>query len=350
MMKLMTIVSKRIQIAAIATVAIALFSGTSPADSGTAFAHPPGHLYVLYEGSYKSGPPPIVVRYPLAQDGLPATTPDGLMYPQGELYPTGMAVDDRGDIFLASEHGWGGGAVAEFSASAMSQQSPRTTRLQQPDSILNLVGEYPDLLKFDNAERLYVHLYVSQNFAIFAMGAHGHATPIAVVPSYNKDERVSDFAISKSGVLYVLDGLFAQVAVYDNPLRASWLPDWYMRPDQGEGLFDSALGLDESTNRLFIQFDEGSYKGNTLTFDARPLSKRPLGAASSLVITNGQCGSPEGGTYVHGAMVAKNYLIIPCVLGPSEVMVFRTDQFGKRKAVETFGEHMRFPWEIALGP
>jgi hypothetical protein len=47
-------------------------------------------------------------------------------------------------------------------------------------------------------------------------------------------------------------------------------------------------------------------------------------------------------------MVVKKYLMVGCVAN-SDVLVFRTDRFGKRHAVETVGQNIYLS-EIGVGP
>src|SRR4029077_671955 len=77
----------------------------------------PRHLYVL-EHAHKA-----VYRFPLAQDGLPATKPDSVLLLEGAEYPLGLAVDKVGNIFVADPLGWGS-AVAEFAAGATGESQP----------------------------------------------------------------------------------------------------------------------------------------------------------------------------------------------------------------------------------
>lgn len=290
----------------------------------------PRHLYVL-DLAYKA-----VFRFPLAQDGLPATQPDGVLYPQGAVYPEGLTVDKIGHVFVADPNGWGS-AVAEFAAGA--------TGPQQPISILNAYG--PDRLNVDNAERLYVHLNGNQDIDIFAKGAHGNDAPISVVPPYYAS--AADYIIAKSGALYVLDPAGA-VAVYDDPLSSPSQPSRLLWPDGGyEFQFYQTLALDEGTNRLFIQFYvQFSRYWNKVNYGVRPLSG--TSAAIDPLIFTGDCGS-AGQSSVFGTVVVKKYLIMSCN-NNGDVLVYRTDQFGRQRApVEIVGQGSLYsPLEMAIGP
>jgi hypothetical protein len=291
-------------------------------------------LYVL-EHAYKA-----VYRFPLAQDGLPATQPDGVMYPQGAVYPEGLAVDKVGHMFVADPNGWGG-AVAEFAAGATGQQ--------QPISILNLSTAGPDRLSIDGSQRLYVHYNANQDIAIFSKGAHGNDAPISVVVPYQFKYYSIDYLIAKSGSLYVLNQALA-VVVYNHPLDSPTQPDRFMRADGGyEAFFNQTIALDEATDRLYLQFSVTDPRyWNKVNYGVRPLSG--ASAATDALIFTGDCGS-TGQSSVFGTVIVKNYLIVSCNSN-GDVLVYRTNQFGRQKApVETVGQGSLYsPVEMAVGP
>jgi hypothetical protein len=287
----------------------------------------PSHLYVLDDGQKA------VYRFPLAQDGLPAMQPDGVLYPQVASYVYGVAVDKVGHVFLADPDQ---GMVAEFAAGAMGKQ--------QPISILNVGGVAPDHLKIDDADRLYVHYGVNQEIAIFAKGAHGNDAPISIIPTYGWS---IDYVVARSGALYVLENNYA-VAVYKNPLHNPSQPDQLMWPDGNFFEFNSTLALDEATDRLYIQFGPDGQYWSKVNYDVRPAS----GAVSPVGpwIFTGDCGSAN---YVNvgGTIIIKQYLIVSC-LNNGDVLVYRTNLFGRQRApVETVGQGtLASPLEMAVGP
>jgi hypothetical protein len=292
-----------------------------------------------------------VYRFPLAQDGLPATKPDGVLILQGSVFPLGLAVDNVGHIFVADPNGWGcnylgvcvyAGAVAEFAAGA--------TGPQRPMSILSLHQDGPDFLKLDGAGRLYVHYNNGQKIAIFAKGARGNDAPISIVPSYrNPPVLSSDYVIGENGALYVLTPA-GPVAVYDDPLHNPLQPNRFMWPQRGlEFGFDATLALDESTNRLYIQFhSQAEFYWNKVNYGIRPPSGK-LVSTDPLIFT-GDCGSTTQ-NYVGGTVIVEKYLIVSCASN-GDVLVYRTDQFGRqRDPVEAVGQNsLQSPWEIAVGP
>ncbi len=306
----------------------------------------PGHLYVL-EHAYKA-----VYRFPLAQDGLPATSPDGVLYLRGAVYPEGLAVDKVGHVFVADPNGWGcdyrgaclrAGGVAEFAAGATGQQSPI--------SILRLSLGLPDRLNMDDAERLYVHYNGNQDIAIFAKGARGFDAPISVVPPYYQHELASDYVIAKSGALYIeILGGPGPVAIYNHPLNNPSAPDQLLLPQGGfEFFWDQTLALDDATNRLYIQFEVLNSKyWNKVNYGVRPASGTSM--ATDPLIFTGDCGS-AGNSNVGGTVIIKKYLIVSCNSN-GDVLVYRTDQYGRQGApIETVGQGtLASPWEMALGP
>ena len=289
----------------------------------------PGHLYVL-EHAFKA-----VYRFPLAADGLPAVKPDGVFYPQGSNYPMGLTVDKAGHVFIADP---GLGTVDEFAAGA--------TGIQKPISVLNLSGDDADRLNIDNAGRLYVHFNTNQDIAIFAQGAKGNDPPISIVPRY-KNGYINDFVVAISGVLYTLNNV-EPVAVYDDPLDNPTKPDRLIMPDGGHA-FDNTLALDQATDRLYTQFYVSNPRyWDKVNYDVRP----PWGdaVAAYQFIFTGDCGSAGQGT-VFGTVIVKNYLIVSCNSN-GDVLVYRTDQFGRQRApVEIVGQGtLASPWEMAVGP
>lgn len=293
-----------------------------------------GHLFVL-DLAYKA-----VYRFPLAQDGLPATQADGVFYPQGAVYPLGLTVDKVGHAFIADPNGWGG-AVAEFAAGA--------TGNQQPISILNLSTDGPDRLNIDDAERLYVHYNANQDIAIFEKGAQGNDAPISIVPPYQRKYYSIDYVIAKSGWLYVLNNALA-IAVYHDPLGSPSQPNTLMRADGGyEAFFEESLALDEPTDRLYLQFSvTDSRYWNKVNYGVRPLSGTSV--ATDPMILTGDCG-PAGQSSVFGTLIIKKYLVVSCN-NNGDVLVYRADQFGRQRGpVETVGQGTLFsPMEIAVGP
>jgi len=290
----------------------------------------PRHLYVLDRAA-------AVYRFPLAPDGLPATQPDGVMYPQGASDPTGVAVDKVGHIFVADPDGWGS-AVAEFAAGALGPQ--------QPISILYAYG--PDRLIFDDAERLYVHLNGNQSIAIFAKGAHGHDAPISIVTN----NYAFDYVVDNTGALYTVTS-GGPVVVYDRPLNNPSQPDRLIEADAHYFQFSQTLALDAATDNLYIQFyppDELYW--DKVNYDVRPAASPsiPVFAHAPWIFT-GDCG-PANSAILGGTEVIKNYLVVSCNFVQGDVLVYRKDQFGRqRQPVETIGRGLFVsPWEMAVGP
>jgi hypothetical protein len=291
-----------------------------------------GHLYVL-DVARKA-----VYRFPLAQDGLPAVQPDGVLYPQSAKYPQGLAVDKFGHAFVADPDL---GTVAEFASGATGQQ--------KPISILDLSAYLPDRLNFDHVGRLYVHYNAGQKIAIFAQGAHGHDAPISVVPPYYHPENAGDYVAANDGMLYVLDSP-GPVMVYEDPLQSPSQPNRLMWTDGGfEFDFEQSLALDVATDKLYIQFAvRDSRYWNKVNYGVRPR----LGASVAVdpLIFTGDCGA-AGQSSIGGTVIVKKYLIVSCN-DNSDVLVYRTDQFGRQRApVETVGQgSLVSPWQIAVGP
>lgn len=279
-----------------------------------------------------------VYRFALAQDGLPARQPDGVLYPQPAKYPQGLAVDSVGHVFVADPDL---GTVAEF--------APGATGPQHPISILKLLADIPDYLKIDGSERLYVHYNAGQYIAIFAKGAHGNDAPISVVPPYYHPEFAADYVVAKDGKLYVLDSP-GPVMVYDDPLDSPSLPTRFMWPDGGfEFDFEQSLAIDGATDNLYVQFAvQDSRYWNKVNYGVRPMSGSSV-AADPLIFT-GDCGF-TGDSVVDGTLIVKKYLIVSCNYN-SDVLVYRTDQFGRQRApVETVGQGtLLSPLQIAVGP
>lgn len=331
MSQIAAIAAALLALAASARPQIALASLTSiPSPSGVVRSAPsPAHLYVIDRAG-------AVYRFPLAQDGLPAIHPDGVMYPAGASNPSGVAVDKAGHIFVADESAWGS-AVEEFAAGAMGKQ--------QPISILYAYG--PDYLKFDDAERLYVQLNGNGAIAIFAKGAKGHDAPISIVPN----TYAYDYVISKSGALYSIVG-GGPVTVYNRPLDNPTQPDRLI--ESGNDFeFSQTLALDETTNNLYIQFypsDEQYW--DKVNYDIVPAASPSIpDFAHTPWIFTGDCG-PANSAILGGTLIIKNYLIVSCNFIQSDVLVYRKDQFGRqRHPVETIGRGVfTSPWEMAVGP
>jgi hypothetical protein len=286
-----------------------------------------GHLYVLDFSN-------AVYRFPLAQDGLPATKPDGVLYPMWTARPLGLAVDKVGHIFV--DYGTSG-VVAEFAAGA--------TGHRLPISIL-YVANYPDHLKSDDAGRLYLHLNGNRSIAIFAKGAQGHDAPISIVA--NSD--ASDYVSARSGALYTVS-LGCAVAVYNDPLNNPTQPDRLIWPDGRYNCFTDSLAIDVANDRLYIQFDQGNnFYYNKVNYDVRTQSGGAVASALEPWILTGQC-APKFDNYVGGTMIIKNYLIVSCSTDP-DVFVYHADKFGRHGApFEVVGDKvLTGPWEIAVGP
>jgi hypothetical protein len=289
----------------------------------------PGHLYVL-DDRQKA-----VYRYPLAQDGLPATQFDGVLYPQVASAVYGLAVDKVGHVFVADPDQ---GIIAEFAAGA--------TGHQQPISILNVGAVSADRLKIDDAQRLYVHYGVNQDIAIFAKGAHGNDPPISVITPQGDP---TDYVVARNGALYVLNDT-RPVAVYNSPLRNPSQPDRLIWPDGNFYLFGTTLALDEATERLYIQFGPDGDYWDKVDYDVRPPAPTGAPSVQKPWIFTGDCGS-KNFVNVGGTVIIKNYLIVSC-LNNADVLVYRTGQFGRQRApVETVGlGTLSSPWEMAVGP
>ena len=290
----------------------------------------PRHLYVLDGGN-------AVYRFPLAQDGLPATQPDSALYPQGAHALTGLTVDRVGHVFVADRDK---GTVSEFAAGA--------TGPQQPISVLYPSEGGPDRLNIDDSGRLYVHLNASQDIAIYAKGAQGHDMPISVVPPYIFEEWVTDYVIAKSGTLYVLDS-GRSVAFYFNPLNSPSQPDQLIKRDGNFFNFSSTLAMDEITDRLYIQFEMGTPKyWEKVDYDVRPASSSSVPFTHVPWIFTGDCGQ----AVVFGTRIIKNYLIVSCNYSEGVVFVYLKNQFGRQRTpVETVGQGtLCCPWEMAVGP
>ncbi len=287
----------------------------------------PRHLYVLDGGN-------AVYRFPLAQDGLPATQPDSALYPEGAHDLTGLAVDRAGHIFVADGDK---GTVSEFAAGATGQQ--------QPISVLD-PGADPDRLNIDDHERLYVHLGANQDIAIFAKGAHGNDAPISVVPPWNSSF-VTDYVIATNGTLFVTNYV-RPVTVYDDPLENPLQPSRFIWPDGTFYAYKTTLAIDDAANRLYIEFDPNPVKyWNKVSYDVRPLSGAP--STWFPYIYTGAC---SAAFLVNGTKIIKNYLIVSCNYNPGVVSVYRKDELGRqRNPVEIVGQGtLCCPFEMAVGP
>jgi hypothetical protein len=328
-MKSVTILWSRL--ARVAVVFCAVVAGTiaSPALPSAAKARGNGHLYVL-DSYYKA-----VYRFPLAGDGLPATTSDGTLTLDGAIAPSGLAVDAAGHVFVADPNGWGG-AVAEFPAKMGSQQ---------PISLLDLAPCKPDYLKMDAAERLYVHCNADQTIQIFAKASHGDAQAMSVIRPFKNPELASDYAIGSGSELYVLS-YAGQVGVYGHPLQNPAAPDAFIAPSGGfEFEFGQTLAYDAVANSLYIEFGP-RYGGHWYNVDytERPVQQR---AAGEQWLLTSDCGNQQWAG-VLGTVIEQSYLIESCAASGS-VFVYRTGQFGKRRTVETVVRNI-YPYEVAIGP
>jgi hypothetical protein len=201
-------------------------------------------------------------------------------------------------------------------------------------------------LKIDGADRLYVHFNANQDIAIFAKGAHGHAAPISIVSPYNNGAS-SDYVSAKSGALYVLNEA-RYVAVYDDPLDNPSQPNRLIWPDGNFYEFSFTLVLDEAMDRLYIQFADGNPRyWNKVSYSVRPPGND---VTAHHYIFTGDCGNWQQSN-VYGTVIIKKYLIESCN-SSSDVLVYRTDQFGRqRKPVEIVGQGLlTSPLEMAVGP
>ena len=312
--------------------------GSRVASSVSRLAWPEGHLYVLDTTGAA------VYRFPLGADGLPAAQPDGVLSLVGAQDPQGMTVDREGHIFVADDYA---NVVNEYPAGATGRRLPFSTLLVQGA---------PDHLKVDYEGRLYVHRYIGSIYyiAIYEKGAKGHDAPLNLITADHGNGLMSDYVLSPSGVLYVMDWAVG-VVVYNDPLRHRHPalpsdPDAILLANGGEWetSFWYTLALDEPADTLYIQFASRSgYQWNTVNF-----ARRSLRGSSSLVdplIFNGQCGNQSySGT--NSALVVKRYLMVSC-LPSNNVLVLDKNRFGRRKAVEILGPPLfTGVSEIAVGP
>ena len=290
------------------------------------------HLYVL-DDYYKA-----VYRFPLAKDGMPAPQADGVLYPQGAITPSGLAVDRDGHVFVADSTA---NVIDEFAAGATGQQSPIAT--------LNVGANQPNYLKFDASDRLFVHYGYDQSIAIFAKGAHGKSKPISIVPAYYSPQSSNDYVVTPDGSLLIL--MWAQggsrIAIYNHPIKHPSKPDAFMWPQGGyEFVFWQTMALDERANRLYVEFNpEASSKWGRVDFASRPLPGSN-GTPDDWLLTD-QCGSSKWWG-VGGSLVYQDYLFVSCSAS-GDVLVYDKRATGKQRAVATIAKGS-YPWEIAVGP
>jgi hypothetical protein len=282
-----------------------------------------------------------VYRFPLAPDGLPATEPDSTLKLIGTRYPLGLAVDPSGRMFVADEIT---GIVYEYATGASGPQ--------QPISTLNLFGHAPEHLKMDSAERLYVEYGENQDqaIAIYAKGAQGNDPPISVIAPYYHLELATDYVITPSGTLYILDwSMGAGIIGYNHPLHSPSKPDvfmWLQGGRLGEFSDGYSMAFDDATNQLYFQFSPQDTNGPDMDFAVRKVPDYSTEPDSK--IYSKRCSAQDGQS--GGAVVIKAYLIVSCAFDP-EVLVYRRDLFGIRRPVEVVGRGtLGGPSQIAVGP
>jgi hypothetical protein len=293
----------------------------------------PGHLYVadLVAG--------MIYRFPLARDGLPATTPDLVL--QGGLHePYGLAVDPSGNLY-----------VSDFDLGTVSVYAPGASGSTQPIRQLSLDGDTPYALAINPQGYEFVDDLDTNTINVYLPGADGFDPPIHQIAIWAQSNPIQDFVIDRSGRLYVR-AFDPGVSVFYDPVNQWQHADGLLLPTGGyEFAFNSALALDDPHRELYINFGPQNPRA---PFGKDDFAVRRLDLAvgkDHLILTRNCQGSSGSQGNDVAAAVSGEYLMFSCAENFNAVLVYRARDYGKEPLVESIGFGLfEAVAGIALGP
>jgi len=290
-----------------------------PASTGIApRGFTPGHLYVAQGTDIPSR----VYRFPLNADGLPSTTPDGVLK-LPYRYPGSIAIGPDGSLFVADS----GTAYAckTERLCAVNVYAPLASGNAKPTRSLR-VPQQPLWIAVD--ERGYLDVSILQGGGgvenVYAPSANGNDQPVNVINSDGANELGA-----RRGILYVQSlrlGLGVEAIGETNGKQ----PVYYTY-----GYNYSADGVATDDHTLYAQFFQPRSGGYFLATAEWRIGVP--GPPFRTVIGRGCKQSRSGGALGYGLAVYKKYLYEGCIalLGASGgVLVYDLTKGGKQKPIE----------------
>ena len=293
------------------------------------------HLYVA-DGSKKA-----VYRFPIGQDGLPATQPDS-MISWAFNEPAGIAIDHAGNVYVADV---AANAVYEFKANAFNADAFMVTR---PIQTLNV--SFPQAIAVDSHGYLYVETLETNAVNVYAPHAHGNDPPLHTMPMGNLFIRA--VLVDSNDRLFVM--VISRVYAFFSPLTNWTKPTLLFSADRYENVFLSTMGLDETENALLVEFapDIENREYAAADFGRRTLNPLTSARPKEPKILTKECrGSSRGPGDAEGALISGNYFMFGCNEANAAVLVYPAHKYGRLQLVERVGEGILLsPLDVKLGP
>lgn len=281
----------------------------------------------------------MIFRFPLARDGLPATTPD-LVLRGGLSEPYGLAVDPSGNLY-----------VSDFDLNAVSVFAPGSSGDTKPIRQLFLGGDTPYGLAINPQGYAFVDDLDTNTINVYRPGAGGNDPPIHRIAIWEQDNPIQDFVIARSGRLYVR-AFDPGVSVFYDPINQWQHADGLLLPQGGyEFSFNSALALDDVHSQIFINFGPQNPRA-PYGKDDFAVRRLDVAAGKDHWILTRSCQGPSGtqGNDV-AAAVSGEYLMFSCAEDFNAVLVYRAHDYGKERLVETIGlGYFQAVAGVAIGP
>jgi hypothetical protein len=305
---------------------------TPAANHAVRFAH-------LYAADQSRG---IVLRFPLAADGLPAMEPD-LILKGGLSEPYGLAVDRRGNLY-----------VSDFQKDAVFEYPPGASGDARPIRQLSLAPHTPYYVGVDGLGYLFVGDLDTNAINVYRPGADRKEPPIHRIAVWEEADSVRNFLLDSAGRLYVLT-FSPPVFVFNDPLHHWKHADALLQPQGGyEFGFNNAIAIDEPRNQIYINFGPQnlSLPYGKDDFAIRGLDASTSGGGNDRWILTKDCKGASGGQGNNpGAVISGAYLLFSCAEEFNAVLVYRAHEYGKQPLVEAVGSgSFDSVADIVLGP